>query len=206
MDQFWESLTKVSRSVISKKFNSYWEFFIFIFIFYGRWTLIYKTPLKMYTIFNRMALRDILVSDSEEWSTSWSWFALSTDASYFRVWSSFVGAVTSVINISWAHVHSVLQLCTVQLSFLSFSFTLFCRVVTRTSGPPERRLWRRSRAVPVLWSWLLRNKGSYLRLFDKPISFTYRTNQRAQSKGPFTLAILAAISNRPCKLSPRNRQ
>ena len=48
-----------------------------------------------------MALRDILVYESDNWSTYIFWFALSSGVFCFCVWPSFIGAVLSVIKAHW---------------------------------------------------------------------------------------------------------
>ena len=50
-------------------------------------------------IFKVMALRDTLVYDSDNWSTYYFWFALSSGVFCFCVCPSFIGAVLSVIRI-----------------------------------------------------------------------------------------------------------
>ena len=46
-----------------------------------------------------MALCDTLVYDSDNWSTYSFWFALSSGVFCFCVWTSFIGAVLSVIKV-----------------------------------------------------------------------------------------------------------
>ena len=50
-------------------------------------------------IFKFMALCDTLVYDSDNWSTYYVWFALSSGVFCFCVWPSFIGDVLSVIKV-----------------------------------------------------------------------------------------------------------
>ena len=55
--------------------------------------------LTIIAIFKLMALRDTLVYDSDNWSTYYFWFALSSGVLCFCVWPSFKRAVLSVTKV-----------------------------------------------------------------------------------------------------------